>query len=294
MNYKKNILLTFLAAFLIFTYLPTNAQNTYFGINVGYGIPTESSTNGAYNISATPLGHTYERINTGYGGGFNLGAKFGFSINEFFAFEVGANYLLGNTSTITQKYDYPNQSTGITTITASSNMLQISPSIIFSLNNTEAFINPYTRFGITAGFGSIIQNIQWEETFYTPVIFVGSGENTITSKFNGGVALGINAALGANFKIHDRISIFGELNLLSQSYAPKKRTVTKYISNDVDILPDLTTYERETEYYESITTLTSNNFGTPNQFDEEPSKELAITARYSSLGLNIGVKVYLK
>lgn len=280
MNYTKNIKLTFLVAFLTFTYFSTNAQNSYFGFNVGYGIPTKSNKGEWANISSTSEASTLESANIGYGGGLNLAAKFGFGLSEFVAIEVNANYLSGNASTITFSDITPDYSS-VQTTTSSSNMFQISPSIVFGSSNNEAVINPYTRFGFTTGFGSIAQTYEIEQ-----IDNLNRNNRIVTSTLNGGMAFGVNAALGANFKLNEKMYLFGEFNLLSLSYAPKKETITAFNINDVDLLPDLPTSAKEIEFYKEVTI-------DSNDPEDKPRKELAYDRNYSSLGLNFGIKVNL-
>lgn len=281
MIYNKKIRLPLLVAFLMLNYFSTNAQKSYVGLSVGYGFSTKSGTgNYASTISSTTEAITTENGNIGYGGGLNINAKYGFSINDFIDFEIGVNYLFGKSSTVMNKYIFPNFASDFTS-TSSSNMLQISPSILLSPNNADASINPYMRFGITAGFGSIVQTIETESTNF---LSQETSSGSTTLKLSGGIALGVNAALGASFKLNEKIALFGEFNLLKLSYAPKREIVTEHTLNGFDALSDLTTSMRETEFYDEITI---NN---TNQSADEPSKRLISYRNFGSLGLSFGVQ----
>jgi hypothetical protein len=92
---------------------------------------------------------------------------------------------------------------------------------------------------------------------------------------SGRFSVGFAGALGYQFGLSDKLSIFGELEYISLAVKRASVEVTKYVVNGADVLSSLSdeqknvTFEDETEIGESVLQGTSSN--------------------YSTVGINIGV-----
>ncbi len=107
----------------------------------------------------------------------------------------------------------------------------------------------------------------------------------MTQLYNGGFALGLNATLGANYKINKHVSFFAEINSTNLSYAPTKSEITEYKVGGIDNLSNLPNSVKYTEYVESYT-MDSNA-----PYDKNLArKDLIKSYPFSSVGFNIGLQ----
>ena len=254
------------------------AQGAYVSINAGYGFNMSAqnldlSDIDIYfvNYSEGTNSFTVEQVNVSLGKGLNFGGTFGYMFNKHIGAELGISYLLGGKSKA--KYEY---SGGTTDLSISSNMFRIIPSIVIESGLED--INPYARFGLVIGMGSVIY--EYEDTDHGDI-------EQQKMKLNGGVALGLNAAIGALFSLNDNISLFGEINMYNLSYAPTKGELTEATYKGVNYLPDLTTSEKEIEFVNSYTIT-----NTPPP-ESQPRQLLKKKLPFGSVGINVGVRIAL-
>jgi len=273
---KKNYFSTVLIAFAIGLF--TNniyAQGTYIDFNVGYGFRISSQNiewPEFHNFMIVNSSVTSEQVNVSLGKGFSLGGAFGYMFNKNIGAELGVSYLIGGKSKAQNNYtndkiDY----------TLSSKMLRINPSIVISSGFDG--INPYAKFGLIIGSGSIMYEYNDNN----------DGNIEITKmKMNGGLALGLSSSIGVLFNLNDKMSFFGELNMINLSYAPTKGEIIEATYNGTDELPKMTTSEKEIEFVDSYT----YNLNNPPS-DSQPRKELKHKMPFGSFGINFGLKIGL-
>jgi len=245
------------------------AQGAYVNINTGYGFGMSSQNLyyfDFYNYTSGDNSSTYEQVNVSLGKGLNLGGDFGYMFNENIGAELGISYLLGSKSKAKEIY-----SDGSTDYTLSSKMLRINPSLVIA-SGIERF-NPYAKFGLIMGSGSVMYEYFDNDEGDIEVIKM---------KLSGGIALGLSSGIGAIYNLSDKMSFYGELNMVNLSYAPTKGIVTEATSNGADELPDMTTNEREIEFVDSYTN---------NSHDSQPRKELKQKLPFGSFGVNIGLRI---
>jgi hypothetical protein len=273
MKIKIKIILIIFAATLLTNKL--FSQGIYAKINAGYGLQMSSQKIDYFHItnySIDTVSSTYERVNTSLGIGFTCEGAFGYMFNKNIGAELGVSYLLG-TKTNTKQVLIGS----IRNNSLSSNMLRINPSIVIAFDFKK--INPYAKLGLIIGIGKIMY-----EDDYTS----SSGLTAVTEKMelNGGIALGLNAGIGTTYNISNRISLFGEINMVNLSYSPTKGILTESNLNGVDRLPNMTTREKEVNFVNSYTT----NANTPNS-QTEPRQELKESFPFGSVGAVIGLRV---
>ncbi len=186
------------------------AQKTYVTVNAQYGFSTGNPLN---SISITQTGTTKTtEINHGsLGNGLSAGGAFGYMFTNNIGAELGISYFSGGK--YEASYSAPNYTDSET---YSSKMLQINPSLIISAGLKK--INPYAKFGLVMGSGSIM--------------YVGNGNDNgdiiVTKiKYNGGLAWGLNAGVGVLYSLNDKMSLFGQVNMTDMTYAPTKGEYTE-------------------------------------------------------------------
>jgi opacity protein-like surface antigen len=266
----------------------------YVDVNLGYGFSAGSETFGS-TVSSTysnARDNTTENTVTGsLGNGMRFGGNVGYQFNANIGVELGINYLLGRTFYVDQSYTYTSSLNGEEFFWSygkdwSASMLQFNPSIVLSTGNKR--IRPYVKFGIIIGAAAKITTFEYEyEPSYSLNPTYVIDEHFAEYELSGGIALGWSAALGAKYAFNDKISLFGELNLINLSYAPTKGVMTLDMQNGVNNLPGATTREKEVEFLNEITTFI--NESTPDE--NQPSQELKEYYSFSSVGIQVGLHI---
>ncbi len=248
--------------------------NAGFGMGIGdYGLLADGNSTVTNGTSTSTTTGTDKAIKLSFGKGLNFGGGLGYMFTEHVGFEVGVNYLIGGE---TKSHDVTDFGSGSRTvdIALSAKMLRINPCFVISAGGDGA--SPYARVGVVLGSGKFIA----KETSIG-----ASGESYQETEFSGGLGLGFNAAIGLDYGVSDKLSLFGELNFIGMSYAPTKSEIVKYTADGVDELSLLTTNEKKVEYVNSYSYDTSQP-----ESDDAPSKDLKHSFPFSSFGLNVGVK----
>ncbi|MCX6232559.1 MAG: hypothetical protein NTZ33_13570 [Bacteroidetes bacterium] len=269
----------------------------YFGLGYGLGQNSENidgvsikndSTMNILGMDIT-IPTSEEQVSVSMGKGLCINWGLGFMVNSNFGFELGMSYLIGGKSTGTHTNvnisttTFPVTTTTVDEKIFSANMFRINPSIIIS-SGMEG-INPYAKFGMILGFGSY----KMEEN-NTSTAFYSMTDTTITSKtassrtFDGGIAIGFNAAIGCAFEINSNLSFFGEVNLVSLSYAPTKSELNSYTVDGVDQLSTMSVSQKQIEYYEILKPNTALT-------QDMPSPALKKSISFGSIGLNLGLRI---
>jgi hypothetical protein len=148
-------------------------------------------------------------------------------------------------------------------------MCRINPTIIIASGKTR--FCPYAKFALVIGAGSVIYEIDDKEAgdiYHTKL------------KLNGGISLGLNAAVGTNFNIGHNTSLFSEINMYNMSYSPKKGEYVEATHNGIDI----TSSQNEIEFVDSYTH--NSNSPTNSGLKQELKQKLP----FGSVGLNVGLK----
>jgi len=273
---KKVALGMFISLFSIAAY-----SQFYINVGGGYnlGIANQSLL---HNYESTNNIEKMENVTTSLGKGLNFGLNLGYMFNGNIGIDLQCSYLLGDENAGESKSNYTFFSTNYydyEKISVKNQIIRINPSLIIASGFDK--LDPYAKFGVILGFGSITLNYLYEEYENNQL----QDKEVVKWKMDGGMAFGISSALGLMYHISDLISVYGELNLVGMSYAPKKGVMTEYTINGTDQLPGLTTDDKEIDFVDDITYDYDNPPSTA-----EPSKELKFYFPYSSIGLNIGVR----
>jgi len=225
-----------------------NAQ-PYLNVGVGYAFPAASEV-----IDVSRISNVNENIYGSFGKGFNFGAGIGTMFSSYAGAEIGFSYLAGS------HYEIHDDAL---LYTVHGNMLRIIPALKFTIGEN---VKPYMKFGFIFGLAPEVE-IEVEgsqgDNFY-------SG----TEEYSGGSSFGWLATLGADFPASSSVSVFAELNLVSQSYIPEKfESVITRTNGSV-----------------AITTVDSRVL-VDEVPDNSSGQSLAPVMPFSSFGVNAGIRI---
>ncbi len=258
------------------------AQNSYFSLSAGYGLGFPGNQGAEADFDPGFNGTTRTKI-VNLGGGLNINASYGLPLSQNLHFDIGLGYQnnLGSSlkSTMFNQNIGPG---GITfeevTSTDSYNTwgVRLTPSLRFQ-GDCERFV-PFAQVGPQLNLASM--TISSEEKSQTSSLL-------IEEKYSARLSVGAFAALGVETEIADNIMLFATLSANVGYYSPAKSEIITYQEDGQDVLPQLTTREKETEYVKEV----KDNGNPPNP--DEPNESLRVRADYSALGFNLGVRIIL-
>lgn len=264
-----------LITILIYLALKTNvnAQKFYTGFVCGYGVSI-ASQNLTSKIENGIAQSSNVLVRGSFGRGLFFGGQIGYNRNDNIAFELGISYLKGHSykGYYKKELDFDQETT------LSANMFRLSPRIRISVG--EGKIKSYAKIGaVIRVFGKITVL----DTHYD----IQSNTTTETEwKYSDGFSLGVDAAIGISKSINEKISISGEIMMINQTWGPKKGRITKYSIDGIDMLSNLTPYQKETDYLNSYTTS-----GNAPSASYSPRQQLRQYYPFSSIGINIGINL---
>lgn len=244
----KRSITAVLAILFVFTVTNLFSQSAYVKLGGGYGLSLASQE--IYNAGT---GTTNDYKYGSFGEGINFQAGFGYNINSNIALELDGSYTLG------KKYENTYGTGIIFTDKWYANTISIMPSVVVKAPMKDMTL--YTRFGMVIGIPS-----KFRETTAT-----GTGAPAGTDKWkeSGGMGLGVNGAVGMNFKAGKNLGIFAEIFGIGMNYAPSTAENTETFTGQT-INPTIT-YEEN---------------WTPTAGDNKMQKP---RYSFSSFGLNVGL-----
>lgn len=276
---------SFFLGFISFGFKTAGAQNKYIAVDMGYNIRANSYFRGEvlnYNSSGFTSNGNKKSLNISFGQGFNLGLGFGYLFTKNMGAELGVAYLEGSRIVTDKSINTYVSGVDKSTFEIRARSLRIVPA--FKLSTDMGKWNPYTRFGMLIG---IINNVR-EYSFKESTL----GTNTTTTdtewEMKGLMSFGFCGSAGIGFTLSEKMKLFIECNLLSQSFTPKKEVMNKYEINGTDQLSSLNIIEKETEFEKEY----NFNNGIVPDFNA-PRKMLAVSAPYSTIGFSIGIQIVL-
>jgi hypothetical protein len=279
---KKNIFTIIVILTLCHDHQHLQAQKSYFDLSIGYGLPAAPNLMSATDYSSNSDGnYSYKRIKgTGsFGKGASMSSTVGYLFNEHIGAELGVGYLLGSAMRIRESENYT-YSSFASEASISGTMLRISPCLRLTAGSHKA--RPYMRMGVVVGVAA-----QLKEKYNSKLITDAGTYNRVSeTSFKGGLSLGFTGALGAHYKVDERWSVYAEAQLIAQSWAPKKSTLTKAEVNGKDILATMSTRDKEIEFVDEYTS-------SDPPAENEPTKMLKVFFPFSSAGVQIGLHVLL-
>lgn len=276
----KKLILTTLGIVLFSSFA---TSQVYLRTGLGYALPLATESIGeetlesdVFNGNTNTSSSTTKNVNASYGAGFTFNIGAGYMFSEYLGIDVDISYLVGRKHETSNVYTYQDNNISgkeESISTTRSNGIFIAPSLVITSGGAHA---PYGRFGIITGSPKIME----DNSYYYDLD--GTTTSSNEAKYKGGLAMGFQGAAGMNWTIADNIKLYTELNFISMSYSPKKRTLTEYINNGQDNLGQLSVYAKETEYVKTI-----DNTGRIDT--TQPRQELRDSKPFSSASFQVGI-----
>jgi hypothetical protein len=265
----------FLLAGLLLIGMNVQAQKIY--IRGGLGVAVSTAAEFTINIhSSNAPSVTSEKQGLGTGLPFVLAA--GYNLSKNFSIELGVDYFYGFTNK--QEFSVIN-STYETKWHGQ--MLSLVPALVISLPFDK--FKPYARMGIKVG---VLNSVVYQHHDVYDSLFKATTAFSIESKIKnwGGIAIGVQAAVGTDFVLSDLISLFGEIQVDGISYAPKHGKYTEYSENGVDKMGSRTVKENQWNFIKEF----DNSKTIP---DDQPNERNKVNEQFGNVGIVLGIKVNL-
>ena len=268
---KKHLLI--LALFFLLGGL-AQAQNFYTRLGVGVSGGISNNLDLLYSYSNNGSGRMVTVVPVGLGRGFTGVAAFGFNASKYISLEFGISEFIGLPKYADSVMKFPGGSAVQAHVKG--NMLSLNPAIVIHPGLGD--IDPYARIGFILGIRPTVR----ATADFTNASMNPPDESQAIRQYYGGVAAGLNAALGVKWTVDPLISLFAECSFSSINYSPRYSEVIYYEKNGVDQLATLTVKQTKTEYYSNVH---------PDEVipDTEPDKQLRKTLPFSNAGIAFGI-----
>jgi hypothetical protein len=268
-------MLPLISAFMLNT-SNVSAQGLYAGIEGGYNFPVASG-NLTSKFDGGLTSQTNELVKGSYGKGMDFGLYGGYMLNSNLGAELGFSYLSGAQYT----GSYIKETVLSNTTLLSARMMRFSPGVRMALG--EKKLKPFLKIGLVVGLGGKITATETDLDMQTATT------SQKTTQYTGGVSIGVCSSIGATYTLTDLISLFGEVTLVSQSWAPSTSNVTSYSVNGTDKLSTLSGNQKQTNYSSSYST---SAYSPPSIND--PAQALKNYFPFSSAGIQVGIHFKFK
>lgn len=275
-----------------------SAQGFYGELNVGYGFGYPSSVLGTTShttiVNGLPTGSTTENNYGSVGQGLNLTLAPGYMFNEHIGVELGLNYFLGSNVLVSQATsDFTSNALGMQNVEwnngnghAQSNQFRVIPALVLS-TGTSNKLSGYVKAGLIVPVGGKTV-VTTERNIYTLNPLNGTSTKDVEESetvTKGNITVGFRGAIGLNFAISDKISVFGEVFSTALQIKAKHSELTKRTLNGVSLIDNEEVIDLQTDFVNEVTT------GNGTVVDNNaPSQALATKTNFNQLGLAIGVK----
>ena len=275
------------------------AQAQSFKISTGYGFPwitqqigTNTSTTSTTtlepgtNSEVSRITYTSKNIRASYGAGWNIGGAYVYEFTKNLNLELGIAYVLGKTYTTESSYTDINadviQSLSFESESSKSRAFLFTPTLKFMIYDRGRRVTPYFFAG------PVLSKVNFNRDLkrYSEENGNISSESRST-KFRGGVSLGVRGGGGINVQLNKKFSFFSEITFTGMNYYPKESEITRYTINGEDNLSSLPPNIRKTEY---VTRVTTDSHQTSDE-NNSPGKSLRFPVAMSSMNISVGVVV---
>lgn len=189
------------------------------------------------------------------GSGLSADASVGVELAAHLYGEVGIGYLYG------LPFESKSTSTMLSTTETSTGKIQgqmfrITPALMITAG--AGSLKPFARVGVVLAIPSVAASS--DST-------IGDTKMSEQSEYTGGASVGLTGAAGVEAAIGDGVAFAFEVNYLSMAYSPTYAKLTKSTADGVDMLPSMTTREKEIEFTDKRTTVSADkpSEGSPKQ-----------------------------
>jgi len=252
-------------------------QGAYATFGLGYAGSTAGEKIGETTVYKAGK-KTTTSINGTFGKGIPVNLGVGFMVSEHIGVELGFTYLMGSEITISETTSDAALGLVSDITKTKGSSVRVSPVLVLSTGGEG--LSLYSKLGLIVPVGG--------KTTYVKETTLDGGPTDILIKeegeSKGSFSMGYTASLGASMPIAGNISVFGELQMLNLRIKGNTKTVTSYEVAGVDKLSTLPKSVTHTEYVDEI--------GPDDNTDPtKATKELNSASNYSTLGINVGVKM---
>jgi len=279
------------------------------------GQPARDKTTTINGIGAGAATTTSETALTGsFGQGFRAGLVGGYQFNSVVGIELGVNYFNSAAQDMMKQTVINNDVTVLSLHTVGKvRAFDVAPALVFRIPNTGKF-QPYSKIGFIIPFSGYLQ-INTSVNDQTGQIAASQGTVSPTGtrtnlvlereeRINPKATIGFQSALGFDYKIGNKISLFSEIEYRNVSVGGKDKELKRYDGTATVVvnatntpagskqlsLPDQPVGDREVNYHKTINS-SMNVKGAPGYDPTKPSDDLRSYINIGGLGLNVGVKI---
>lgn len=249
------------------------SQNWYSGFGLGYSLGS-APQNITSHITIDQSQSSYETVKGSFGKGLNANGYLGYCLRDKIGLELELSYLEGNHFS----GSYTKDAVFKQSVSVSARMLRVLPGIRVWLHNGDVKNGVYLKLGAALRILGTITS----ETEHLDI-----QNNTTTRsemKFTKGFSFGFTGGVGFTHRMTTRLSLFGELSFIAQSWAPKNGDMTEYSVNGVDQMDVLFPRQKHIHF--------KDNYVAPNTAlsNYKPNEQLKQYHNFSSIGLSIGMQ----
>ena len=259
-----------------FGYAIADAGQSMYDTPIPYnGFPT--GINGSRN-NTSANSYTYNIKGASYSSGFQTDLGFGYMFSQNVGVQLDAAIGLANTK---YTFDDNNANLGttasplagtITTIQHAKTPTFLMPALVLQTGGDK--LNLYTRFGLALPLNAKVTQEQ--------IISNAPGTGTqqvddFTWQIKSSFSLGFTAAAGVKYKISDRVSVWGELSLLSISMYTKQQDLKTWNEDGQSVALNNYPYP------------TSIKFSKTANVDSTLSTVPTYSQPFSNIGVNVGL-----
>jgi Outer membrane protein beta-barrel domain len=282
---KKILMKKFLTSSLVIilsaTATHSHAQGFYFRGGLGYGFAQASQTiDGTGQPYSGTLNNSTNATSiksASFGAGFQGQLGFGYLLNEHVGIQLDANVGLSNKK-YTLNVSHVNLGSGVpgsvSIVQQAHTPIMLMPCLVVQSGGEKW--NIYSRFGVALPLNTEIttDEIQTNDP--------NTGALTVddfTSKMKSSFSLGFTAAAGVQYKFNDRVSMFGELSLLSLSVYTKQSKLTAVTENGQNVPLSYVSGNQVVNYSRNVTV------------DSTGANQAAYSQPFSNVGFNVGITI---
>ncbi|MCW3102898.1 MAG: hypothetical protein JWO09_1338 [Bacteroidetes bacterium] len=251
------------------------AQKMYAGFAAGYGLSMASQSL-ASNVNNGNIHTSASVVRGSLGKGFHLNGSVGYLLRPKTGLEINVSYL----DSWNYRSEYRRENAFVEKTTLSATMLRLTPA--FRLNLAEGKIRPYITLGVVF---RLTGNI-WIDDMY--VDLQTQSETRSTWKYSKGFSLGLSSSAGAIYLLNPKLAIFAGLDMISQSWGPKRGILTRYEIDGVDMIPNMSPSQKEIDFLDNYT---ATNYNPSAGWSHR--QQLRQYYPFSSIGINAGIHFIL-
>ena len=249
-----------------------------------------------------------------FGQGFRAGVVGGFQFSNIFGIELGINYFHSAEQDMMRQNVINNGNNVLSVNTVGKvRAFDVAPALVFRVPVSGNF-QPYSKIGVIVPVAGYLQintsvNDQTGQVAASQGIVSPAGTRTNLvlnreERINPNPTIGFQGALGFDYKVSPKISLFSELEYRNVSVGGKDKELKKYDGNATVVvnatntpagsraltLNDAPVGDREVNYHKTINS-GMNVKGAANYHPNRPSDDLRSYINIGGLGINVGVKI---